>query len=51
MLLLIKVNLILKKKRRKRNLIWFDGSCNGKIVLILLTEVIALNMRPIIVDV
>ncbi len=47
----MEVDLISKKESCKRNLIWFGGSNDSKVVLILLTEVITLYMRPTGIDI
>ena len=51
MLLPIKVDLILKKEGYKQNLVWPGDFCNGKVIFILLTKVIALYVGSIAVDV
>ncbi len=51
MLLPTKVNLILKKKSCKRNLVWPGGLRGGKIVLKLLTEIVTLHVGLIIIEI
>lgn len=46
----MKVDLILKKKSCKRNLIKLIDSNSGKIVFALSTEIITLYVRSIIID-
>lgn len=41
----MELDLILKKKSCKRNLVWPGGSSSGKIVLTLLAEIITLYVR------
>lgn len=49
--MLIKVDLILKEKSYKRNLIRFKDYNSSKLVFILLTKVIELYIGPIIIDI
>ncbi len=51
MLLLVEVDLIPQKEDCKQNSVWLDSSTGSKVVLILLTEVVALHMRPTVVDI
>lgn len=51
MLLPTEVDSFLKKKGRKRNLIRLGGSNSGKVVFILLTEVIILNVGSTAIDI
>ncbi len=51
MLLPAEVDSIPKKGGRKQNLIWLSGFAGGKMVFILLAEVIALYVKPTTVDV
>ncbi len=47
----VEVNSILKIKSYKQNLVWSGGSSGGKVVLILLTEIIAFYLGSTTVDV
>ena len=49
--MLVKVDLVLKKKGRKQNLIWSGGFSNGKVVFVLLIKVIILYIKPIAINV
>lgn len=51
MLLLTGVDLILKKRGCKQNLIRPDGSSGGKVVFAPLTEIITIDEKLIIIDV
>ena len=51
MLLLIKVNLISKKKNCKKNYIKLGSFSSGKVVFIQLIKIITLHIRPIIINV
>ncbi len=51
MLLLAEIDLVPEERGRKRNLVWPGGSAGGKMVLILLAEVVAFYMGPTAVDV
>ena len=50
MLLPTEVDLILLKKSCKQNLIWPGNSTSGKVILIFLTEIVALYVGPTAVD-
>lgn len=50
-LLLVKIDLVVKKGLSKKNLIWVLGSDSGKIVLILLIKVLAFYIRFTIIHV
>ncbi len=51
MLLSAEVDLVPEKRGRKRNLVGPGSSVGGKIVLILLAEVITFHVGPTVVDV
>lgn len=51
MLLLAKQNLVLEEKSYKRDMIWFFGSGNSKIIFALLIEVVVLQMGFSLVDI
>ncbi len=51
MLLPAEVNSVPEEGGRKRNLVWPGGPAGGKMVLTLLTEVIAFHVGPTAVDV
>lgn len=51
MLLLTEVDLILKKEDCKLNLVWPGDSNGGKVIFILLIEVIRLNMGLTAIDI
>ncbi len=51
MLLSAEVDLIPQKKGYKRNLVWPGDSKGGKMILTLLTKIVALYVGPITIDV
>ncbi len=51
MFLLTEVNSIPKIRDYKQKLIWPNGSSSGKVVIIMLKEVITLHMGPIAIDI
>ncbi len=51
MLMLVEVDLISKKQSYKQNLIWPNSSNGGKIVLVLLIEIITFYIGPTAIDV
>lgn len=51
MLLLLKIDLISKKRGGKLNLVWPSSSSGGKIIFALLAKFVTLHMSPSIIDV
>ena len=51
MLLSAEIDLVLKKRDCKQNLVWPGGFYGGKIDFTLLAKVVALYMGPIAIDV
>ncbi len=51
MVMPIEVDLISQKRGCKRNLVWAGDFIDGKVVLILLIVIVALRMKPTVVDI